>query len=101
MKITANNPNRKSWIKVGKNSDFPIQNIPFGVFLTRDDITTHLRTLNLERHLAGNLVLVLLQDHIDSLANILRDGYLSFLVEEFELFVLLFRNVNGCGYLLT
>ena len=40
MKITANNPNRKSWIKVGKNSDFPIQNIPFGVFLTRDDITT-------------------------------------------------------------
>jgi len=40
MKITANNPNRKSWIKVGKKSDFPIQNIPFGVFLTRDDITT-------------------------------------------------------------
>src|SRR5210317_2014425 len=40
MKITANNPNRKSWIKVGKNSDFPIQNIPFGVFLTKDDITT-------------------------------------------------------------
>ena len=40
MKITANNPNRKSWIKVGKNSDFPIQNIPFGVFLTREDITT-------------------------------------------------------------
>lgn len=40
MKITANNPNRKSWIKVTKNSDFPIQNIPFGVFLTRDDITT-------------------------------------------------------------
>lgn len=40
MKITANNPNRKSWLKVEKNSDFPIQNIPFGVFLTRDDITT-------------------------------------------------------------
>ncbi len=40
MKITANNPNRKSWLKVDKNSDFPIQNIPFGVFLTRDDITT-------------------------------------------------------------
>ena len=40
MKITANNPNRKSWLKVEKNSDFPIQNIPFGVFLTKDDITT-------------------------------------------------------------
>jgi len=40
MKITANNPNRKSWLKVDKGSDFPIQNIPFGVFLTKDDITT-------------------------------------------------------------
>lgn len=40
MKITANNPKRKSWISVPKNSDFPIQNIPFGVFLTKDDITT-------------------------------------------------------------
>jgi len=40
MKITANDPNRKSWLNVDKNSDFPIQNIPFGVFLTRDDIIT-------------------------------------------------------------
>ncbi|MEE9349571.1 MAG: fumarylacetoacetase [Flavobacteriaceae bacterium] len=40
MKITANNPSRKSWIHVDKNSDFPIQNIPFGVFLTKDDVTT-------------------------------------------------------------
>ncbi|NOQ92037.1 MAG: fumarylacetoacetase, partial [Flavobacteriaceae bacterium] len=40
MKITANNPNRKSWLKVDKASDFPIQNIPFGVFLTKDDLTT-------------------------------------------------------------
>lgn len=40
MEITANNPNRKSWLKVDEHSDFPIQNIPFGVFLTRDDIIT-------------------------------------------------------------
>jgi fumarylacetoacetase len=40
MKITANNPNRKSWLSVEKDSDFPIQNIPFGVFLTKDNITT-------------------------------------------------------------
>ena len=40
MLITANNPNRKSWLNVEKDSDFPIQNIPFGVFLTRDDIIT-------------------------------------------------------------
>ena len=40
MKITANNPKRKSWLTVETDSDFPIQNIPFGVFLTKDDITT-------------------------------------------------------------
>jgi len=40
MTITANDPKRKTWLEVPKNSDFPIQNIPFGVFLTRDDIIT-------------------------------------------------------------
>ncbi|NNC69512.1 MAG: fumarylacetoacetase [Flavobacteriaceae bacterium] len=40
MNITANNPDRKSWLTVKENSDFPIQNIPFGVFLTREDIIT-------------------------------------------------------------
>ncbi|MCF8714548.1 fumarylacetoacetase [Joostella atrarenae] len=40
MSDTANNPNRKSWLTVQPESDFPIQNIPFGVFLTRDDVIT-------------------------------------------------------------
>ena len=40
MPITANNPDRKSWLHVPQNSDFPIQNIPFGVFLTKDDVIT-------------------------------------------------------------
>lgn len=40
MPLSANNPDRTSWLHVAKNSDFPIQNIPFGVFLTRDDIIT-------------------------------------------------------------
>lgn len=40
MPITANNPNRKTWIDIPTNTDFPIQNIPFGVFLTRDDVIT-------------------------------------------------------------
>lgn len=40
IKITANDPNRKTWLDVPKNSDFPIQNIPFGVFLTTDDVVT-------------------------------------------------------------
>jgi fumarylacetoacetase len=32
----ANNPNLKSWVEVKPGSDFPIQNLPFGVFITND-----------------------------------------------------------------
>ena len=40
MPNTANDSNRKSWINVPEDSDFPIQNIPFGVFLTKEDVIT-------------------------------------------------------------
>lgn len=40
MPITANDPKRKTWLETSPDTDFPIQNIPFGVFLTRDDIVT-------------------------------------------------------------
>jgi fumarylacetoacetase len=40
MPNTANDPKRKSWIEVPENSDFPIQNIPFGVFITKEDVIT-------------------------------------------------------------
>ncbi|RKS53576.1 fumarylacetoacetate hydrolase [Gillisia mitskevichiae] len=40
MPITANDPKRKTWLDIPNDTDFPIQNIPFGVFLTRDDIIT-------------------------------------------------------------
>jgi fumarylacetoacetase len=33
--IKANDPSLKSWIEVPVNSDFPIQNLPFGVFKTQ------------------------------------------------------------------
>ena len=32
--ITANNPALKSWVAVPHGSDFPIQNLPFGIFKT-------------------------------------------------------------------
>ncbi len=32
--IEANNPLLKSWVEVSQNSDFPIQNLPFGIFKT-------------------------------------------------------------------
>lgn len=40
MPVTANNPNIKSWLDVPVDSDFPIQNIPFGVFLTKENVVT-------------------------------------------------------------
>lgn len=40
MEIPANNPERQSWINTPEKTDFPIQNIPFGVFLTSEDIIT-------------------------------------------------------------
>ena len=40
MPLTANDPSRKSWLNVPTDSDFPIQNIPFGVFITKDDVVT-------------------------------------------------------------
>ena len=40
MELLANNPAKKTWIPTPVDTDFPIQNIPFGVFLTRDDIIT-------------------------------------------------------------
>jgi fumarylacetoacetase len=33
--IAANNPKLKSWVEVPANSDFPIQNLPFGIFKTK------------------------------------------------------------------
>lgn len=34
MTIEANNPSLKSWVEVKAHSDFPIQNLPFGIFRT-------------------------------------------------------------------
>lgn len=34
MMIDANDPKLSSWINVPENSDFPIQNLPFGIFQT-------------------------------------------------------------------
>ena len=34
--IAANDPSLSSWIEVDKSSDFPIQNLPFGIFKTKN-----------------------------------------------------------------
>jgi fumarylacetoacetase len=33
--LTANNPKLKSWVEIPEGSDFPIQNLPFGIFKTK------------------------------------------------------------------
>lgn len=44
MAITANDPSRKSWVEVPEGSDFPIQNLPFGVFRTESNTTPRVCT---------------------------------------------------------
>lgn len=34
MKIKANDPKLSTWVEIPENSDFPIQNLPFGIFKT-------------------------------------------------------------------
>lgn len=36
--IKANDPKLKSWVNVPDNSDFPIQNLPFGIFRTESQL---------------------------------------------------------------
>lgn len=38
MEISANDPKLKSWVDVPAGSDFPIQNLPFGVFRTESQL---------------------------------------------------------------
>lgn len=40
MPAQTNNPKRTSWIGYSLDTHFPIQNIPFGVFLTKDNMIT-------------------------------------------------------------
>ncbi|MGB0934383.1 MAG: fumarylacetoacetase [Lishizhenia sp.] len=41
--IQANDPSLKTWLEVEQNSDFPIQNIPFGIFKT-DNLSPRVAT---------------------------------------------------------
>ena len=62
--IEANNPNLKSWVEVPQNSDFPIQNLPFGIFKQGD---------------SSSRVGVRIGDHVLDLKETYELGYLSHL----------------------
>lgn len=61
--IAANNPNLKSWLPVNKNSDFPIQNLPFGIFSSKDNKQPRCATI--------------IGDHVIDLAALSHLGYFS------------------------
>lgn len=44
MQIRANNPYRQTWLPVPAHSDFPLQNLPFGAFITELQPVPHLAT---------------------------------------------------------
>jgi fumarylacetoacetase len=60
--LKANDPKLKSWVEVPKGSDFPIQNLPFGIFKARDLAPV-----------AG----VAIGSHILDLAFLQKNGYLN------------------------
>ena len=60
--IKANNPNLKSWVKVPESSDFPIQNLPFGIYSTNSK---------------AKRVGVAIGDQILDLSNLFELGYLK------------------------
>ena len=81
--IVANNPTLKSWVEVPQNSDFPIQNLPFGIFKTETmeprvgsrigDFVIDLKTL----HVLGyfeNLSFQLEDFDTDSLNSLMKKG---------------------------
>lgn len=72
MQITANNPALRSWINVEASSEFPIQNLPFGIFETAQ---------------SGKRVGVRIGEHVLDLSLMASFGYfddLNFTVSDFS-----------------
>ena len=60
--LSANNTERKSWINYENNCDFPIQNIPFGVFKTNQN----------DYHIA-----TIIGETVISIKNLEKEGYFN------------------------
>src|SRR5438309_1683251 len=73
--IKANNPHLKSWIAVDAKSDFPIQNLPFGIFSSKDSKTI------VNSHRAG----VAIGTYVVDLAELAEMGFLKKEISEFKI----------------
>lgn len=81
--IAANNPSLKSWVEVPANSDFPIQNIPFGIIKTSQlsprvatrigDFAVDLKTLFVLGYME-NLPFEMMDFDSDSLNTLMKHG---------------------------
>jgi fumarylacetoacetase len=69
--IKANNPSLRSWISVDKDSDFPIQNIPFGVYSHQGD----------KKHVA-----TIIGDQVIDLYEMAQLGYFDGIIENKDVF---------------
>lgn len=82
MSITANNPALKSWVEVSPDSDFPIQNLPFGVIKTQEGTRVASRIGDFAIDLKAMFVLGYLENlpfrmedfNTNSLNNMMRTG---------------------------
>ena len=77
MNIRANDPSRKSWVEIQEGSDFPIQNLPFGIFSIENGV-----------HRVG----VALGDFIIDLASIAEKGHFDSLNIDNSVFTATFLN---------
>lgn len=69
--LQTNNPRLKSWIPVPEKSDFPIQNLPFGIFKTNDLLPR---------------VGVAIGEHVLDLAELKKTGIFNFLKFDTQVF---------------
>lgn len=67
--IKANDPTRKSWVEVPVDSDFPIQNLPFGVFRTQSNPSPRLCTA-----IGDNVVDLAVMNYLDLLDDVELDN---------------------------
>lgn len=82
MNIAANNPELTSWVEVPAHSDFPIQNLPFGVIRTSEGVRVASRIGNFAIDLKAMFILGYLENlpfeledfATDSLNNMMRKG---------------------------
>ena len=63
MTIRANDPSLRSWVDVPADSDFPIQNLPFGIALRKQD--------------AAPVVVVAIGDQVADLQVLAEHGFLT------------------------